>query len=170
MDSHVSHLFIEALDLVKATDITVLSLIHIPRSDYSSEILVSMLQSKPIVMPKLSFGYWQTPERLLSYNIAEFVGITYMKSMTRTNISSPVKKLYLPLWREYLDFVLSEVTDRSAPNTVIDIYKTNREINKVNHNKSIDLSSTSGTTSTYGLTNDHPLNNIASAASAIEDK
>ncbi|XP_022835755.1 uncharacterized protein LOC111363186 isoform X2 [Spodoptera litura] len=127
LDNHESHLSIEALDLAKASGVTVLTL-H-PHTTARLQPLDVGLNGPFKSFYNSAIDSWllRNPGKNLSiYNVAECVGIAYMKAMTPTNITQAFKKCGIFPFDDQIftdiDFLPSEITNRPPPN-VIDVEK-----------------------------------------------
>lgn len=120
LDNHESHLSIQALDLAKAAGVTVLTL-H-PHTTARMQPLDVGLNAPFKAFYNSAVDSWLTqhPGRALTiYNVAECVGIAYMRAMTPINITNAFKKCGIFPYDDQIftdiDFMPSEVTDRAAP-------------------------------------------------------
>lgn len=125
LDNHESHLSIEALDLAKAGGVTILTL-H-PHTTARMQPLDVGLNGpfKSFYNGAIDSWLLRNPGKPLSiYNVAECVGIAYLRAMTPTNITQAFKKCGIFPFDDQIftdiDFLPSEVTNRPAPN-VIDV-------------------------------------------------
>ncbi|XP_050685281.1 uncharacterized protein LOC126979789 [Leptidea sinapis] len=118
MDNHESHLSLEALDLAKASGVTVLTL-H-PHTTSKLQPLDVGLNGPFKSYYNAAVDSWllRNPGQCLTISyIAECVGIAYMKAMTPINIINSFRKTGIFLFDQFIftevDFMPSPVTDSS---------------------------------------------------------
>lgn len=125
MDNHESHLSLQALDLAKASGVTILTL-HPHTTAKMQPLDVGLLAPfKAYYNGAVDSWLLRNPGRPMTiYNIAECVGPAYMKSMTPTNIVNAFKKCGIFPYDDQLftdaDFLPSTVTDRPQPTIEIE--------------------------------------------------
>lgn len=129
LDNHESHLSIEALDLAKASGVTILTL-H-PHTTARMQPLDVGLNGpfKSYYNGAVDSWLLRNPGKNLSiYNVAECVGIAYPRAMTPANITQALKKCGIFPFDDQiftdLDFLPSEITNRPATENIIDVEVT----------------------------------------------